>query len=102
MAQWPCHSEAQSHKTHNHGQLLPLLLVSLHVEPLICPLGWPLGAVADYRSSGVLSVREVIASKVFVKVIRPSLRLIVQLVHSAKTFGISTQALASESLYVNT
>jgi hypothetical protein len=103
MAQWPCRPQAQSHRTHNHShQFFPLLIVIFYVEPFICPLGRPLGAVYDYRGLGVLSVRKIIASKVYVKAICPGLRLIVQLVHSAETFSIGTYALASESPYVNT
>jgi hypothetical protein len=47
IAQGSGHSEAQTHRTHNHGhQLLPLFLVSLHIEPFIFPTSWPFRVVA--------------------------------------------------------
>jgi hypothetical protein len=41
-------------------------------------------------------IHKIVTAKIFMKAICPGLRLIMQLVHSAESFGICTHPLASE------
>jgi hypothetical protein len=82
IAQGSSHNEVQSQGTHYHAhELLPFLLIGLHVKPLVCPPGRPFGAVANHGGLSVLSVCKVVAPKVLVQTIGSCLRLIMKLVH---------------------
>jgi hypothetical protein len=52
--------------------------------------------VAKNRSLHILAIRKIVAAKIFMQTVCPGLRLVVQLVHSAKCFGIRAHPLASE------
>jgi hypothetical protein len=84
--------------THYHAhELLPFLLIGLHVKPLIHPLGRPFSVVANRGGLGILSVCKIVAPEVLVQTIDSGLRLIMKFVHLTKPFGIGTFSLASKS-----
>ena len=92
---WSFRSLKPAAHDHRH-QFLPLLLIDLDIKPFTLPAGWPFSAVAKNWSLRILAIREIIAAKIFMQTVCPSLRLVVQLVHSAECFGIWAHPLASE------
>jgi hypothetical protein len=92
------HAEVQFQGTHYHGhELLPFLLIGLHVKPFVCPPGRPLGAVAYHGGLCVLLVCKVVASDVLVLAIGSFLRLKMKLMYPTEPFGVGTFSLASKS-----
>jgi hypothetical protein len=55
----------------------PFFSSAFYIEPFTRPPSQPLGAVANYRSLSILSIRKVIATKVIMKAIRSDVRLVV-------------------------
>jgi hypothetical protein len=103
VRQWYRNVEALFQGTHHHThKLLPSLLISFHIKPLICPATRPFGAVSHHRGLRIFSICKIIASKVFVQTIYSCLGLIMEFIDSAESFSIGTLSLASESPYVDT
>jgi hypothetical protein len=102
IAQGLSHAKVQLQGTHYHAhELLPLLLISLHVKPFTCPASGPLGPAADHGGLRILSLHKVVASEIFMQTISPCLCLVMKFMNPTKPFGVSTVPLASESLDVN-
>jgi hypothetical protein len=62
----------------------------------------PDSTVAKNQCLRILLIRKIVATKIFMKAICHGLRLVMQLVHPAESFGIRTHPLASEGPYVDT